>query len=34
LSILNLAGSIVIVVRRLAVAVDDDRPPSGSVGRD
>ena len=33
-STLNLASSIVIVMRRLTVTVDDDRPPSGSVGRD
>jgi hypothetical protein len=29
----NLASSIVIVMRRTMVAVNDDRPPSGSAGR-
>jgi hypothetical protein len=32
-STVNLASSIVIVMRRTIVAVNDGRPPSGSVGR-
>ena len=31
-STVNLASSIVIAMRRTIVAVNDDRPPSGSAG--